>query len=503
MFFYLLLVVIVLLAFICLHLRFSRWGRLMAKIPGNKSYPIIGDSIDIIKLDAVSSFVYFRNLCKDYGRISKMQMIGSAAVNLAHHEDIEIILSSTRFNEKQTPYNFMKPWLGDGLLISNGEKWKQRRKLLTPAFHFNILKKFCHTFNEHTERFLELLDKETSQEKTNVKPLLTRATLDIMCETSMGTSMHETSGSTTKKYFDALYDIGDVLLERFFKVWLHSDFIYNYSSLAKRERKLLKDLHNFTNTVIDERREYRQKHNITSTTGDEMFSGKVKKAMLDLLLENEGTKIDSEGIREEVDTFMFEGHDTTSMAMSFMIMRIANEPEIQDKIYKELQGVFGDSREPPTVEELSELKYLECCIKESLRIYPSVPFIARYITEDAELGGYTVPAGTIVQIDIFDCHRNPEIWPEPEKFIPERFLPENCVGRHSYAYIPFSAGARNCIGQKFAMLEMKTMMSCLLRRFKLEPVTTHEDIVFYADLVLRTKNPIYVKFRPRTKTMYK
>ena len=122
----------------------------------------------------------------------------------------------------------------------------------------------------------------------------------------------------------------------------------------------------------------------------------------------------------------------------------------------ELREVFGDSDRPCTIEDVPKLKYLECCIKESLRLYPPVPIITRYISENTELDGYRVPAGVSLSMLIYALHRNEEYFPEPLTFKPERFQMEESVGRHPFAFVPFSAGSRNCIGKS---IELKFMIS--------------------------------------------
>lgn len=185
---------------------------------------------------------------------------------------------------------------------------------------------------------------------------------------------------------------------------------------------------------------------------------------------------------------MIKGHDTTSASMCWFIYLMAAHPEHQQLVYEELQDIFGDSDRDCTVDDIPNLKYLDYCMKETLRMYPSAPLIERMANEDIQIGDYNIPAGSNILMLIYGMHHNPRIFPDPEKFDPERFFPENCIGRHPFAYIPFSAGPRNCIGlfinsyddsvaktyktilyragQRFALTEEKVVLSNLMRRFK-------------------------------------
>ncbi|CAK1549419.1 unnamed protein product [Leptosia nina] len=493
--FFRLCIIVIVLCLTALYWMFWKSSRLVRKIPGPRSWPFIGNTWSIIKTTE-NLFPYLRTLYKDFGNISQMHGLTYKAVHIFNPDDIEKILSSSRFNYKQQPYTFFQPWLGDGLLISNGAKWQQRRKLLTGAFHFNILKKYTRTFIDRAQNFLQEVEKETWKQKTDVVPLVCKTTLQIMCETAMGTSMNEGIKNVTNKYLEAIHAVGQCIMRRICRVWLYPDAVFFFTKTFWLQEKAVRDLHRFTEEIIEERRIYIEDNSTIDCDINESSKGRL--AMLDLLLEKEKQgEIDRRGTREEVDTFMFEGHDTTAMALSFMIMRIANEPEVQHKIYEELFDIFGNSDRQPTSEDLNAMKYLECCIKESLRLYPSVPLIVRYTTEESELGGFTIPVDTICHIYVYDLHRRADLFPEPEKFIPERFYPENCQNRHPFSYIPFSAGYRNCIGQRFAMLEMKILISGLLRRYQLLPITKPADLVFKADIILRTNSPIYVRFCKR------
>lgn len=210
-----------------------------------------------------------------------------------------------------------------------------------------------------------------------------------------------------------------------------------------------------------------------------------------------GAKLSDSDIREEVDTFMFEGHDTTTASIFWTLFMLGHNAKIQDNVYKELQTIFGKNRRSTTMKDLSEMKYLEQVIKESLRLYPSVPFIMRHVNEDVNIAGYDIPAGTTIGINIREMHRNPDYFPNPTKFNPDNFLPEICKKRHPFAYVPFSAGPRNCIGQKFALMEEKTVISAIIRKYKLKSLEKPDDIKYYPELVLKSQTGIKMTMKLR------
>ncbi len=160
-----------------------------------------------------------------------------------------------------------------------------------------------------------------------------------------------------------------------------------------------------------------------------------------------------------------KGHDTTSVAITWFLYCMATHPEEQvlllfhnipiscynsvsfkERVYEELMECFGDSERHCALEDLPNLKYLECCMKESIRLYPSVANFRRQISEEVQLGDYILPVGASVSVQVYALHHNEEIFPDPLSFKPERFQMEQSIGRHPFAFIPFSAGPRNCIG---------------------------------------------------------
>ncbi|MBW02511.1 Cytochrome P450 4V2, partial [Eschrichtius robustus] len=244
--------------------------------------------------------------------------------------------------------------------------------------------------------------------------------------------------------------MSDSIHQRMKMPWLWLDLLFFIFKDGWEHKRSLKILHNFTKNVITERANEMKRHE-EGRSNDKDFPphNNKRRGFLDLLLnvtDDQGNKLSYEEIREEVDTFMFEGHDTTAAAINLSLYLLGSYPEVQQKVDHELEEVFGRSDRPATLDDLKKLKYLECVVKESLRLFPSVPFFARNLNEDCEVAGYRIVKGSQVIIMPYALHRDPRYFPNPEEFKPERFFPENSKGRHSYAYVPFSAGPRNCIG---------------------------------------------------------
>uniref|UniRef100_A0A6P4EB37 Probable cytochrome P450 4d21 n=1 Tax=Drosophila rhopaloa TaxID=1041015 RepID=A0A6P4EB37_DRORH len=189
--------------------------------------------------------------------------------------------------------------------------------------------------------------------------------------------------------------------------------------------------------------------------GDSETGQKSKLALLDILLQ---ASID-EDIRQELNVFIFAGDDTTTSGLSHALHVLSRYPEVQDRVYKEILGVLGEDPDSPvTQSQLLDLKYLDCVIKETMRLHPPVPIIGRYIPNDLQ-----IPGNTNIFLMPYYVLRDPEYFPDPQTFKPERWMDGENALLPNFAYIPFSAGPKNCMGQKFANLQLKT----LIRHFEL------------------------------------
>lgn len=352
---------------------------------------------------------FITNLSRKYGKLFCVWIGSRLALFCSNHSDTETVLSSQKLIRKSELYKFLIPWLGDGLLLSTGQKWFNKRKILTPAFHFKILEQFVEVFDKQGTVLVQRLKEQATGKLVNIYPFVTLAALDIICgrilyyfpeylfmifcyflETAMGTSINAQT-DTDSKYVRAVTELSYLLAGRFMKVWQRSDFLFNLSADRKRQDKVIKVLHDFTTSIIRSRREELLAGKIdTNDTVDEEGVGTRKKmAFLDVLLQAsiDGRPLTDKEIQEEVDTFMFEGHDTTTIAITFTLMLLAKHPDIQEKVYQEVTEIIGkDLNAPTTYRNLQDMKYLELVIKESLRLYPPVPIIGRKFTEKTEIG---------------------------------------------------------------------------------------------------------------------
>ncbi|KAL2098086.1 hypothetical protein ACEWY4_007293 [Coilia grayii] len=477
-----------------------KW-KVMKPIPGLEgTYPLIGNALQF-KSNAGDFFCQLVDYTVQFRDAPLLKIwIGPVPfVLLFRAETVETVLSNPVHMDKAYVYKFLLPWLGTGLLTSTGDKWRRRRKMLTPSFHFSILTDFLEVMNEQAEVLVEKLDKQAGKGPFNCFNHITLCALDIICETAMGKKIYAQSNYESE-YVRCVYKMSDIITRRQRMPWYWPDFVYSYFGEGKEHDKNLKVLHSFTESVIYERAEY-----ITCIESDSESDQGMRKrrAFLDMLLkatDEDGNKLSHRDIQEEVDTFMFEGHDTTAASMNWAIHLLGSHPEVQRKVQQELQEVFGESDRPINTEDLKRLRYLECVVKESLRLFPSVPFFARTICEDTQINGFKVPKGANAIIITYALHRDPRFFPHPEEFRPERFLPDNCGGRHPYCFIPFSAGLRNCIGQRFALMEEKVVLASILRYFDVVACQKRGELRPLGELILRPEKGIWIRLERRKST---
>jgi len=356
-------------------------------------------------------------------------------------EEAKVILSHS--HPKATSYKWVDNWLGDGLLTATtlDGLWKRKRRMITPAFHFNILQRYVPVFGEHAELLVQKWEKEAEKRNiVNIVNDITTSALDIIGQCAFGYNFGALEqGKDQHPYVKAIYSCTDRVYDRAFRPWLYPKFTFERSAIGKEYLYSCKVIHDFATSVIEERRAL-----WATEEGRAELESRKKLDFVDILLtatDEKGNTLTDQEIRDECNTFIFEGHDTTSAALGWTLYKIYTHPEVEKKCLEEIQEVLGDKRYPE-FEDMAKLQYLELCIKEGLRLYPSVPTIARYMVEDTEVNGHIIPKGADVYVHPYVIHRQVEQWEDPEEYIPERHTAENSKDRHAFAFVPFSAGPR-------------------------------------------------------------
>ncbi|XP_065910267.1 cytochrome P450 4F12-like isoform X2 [Dysidea avara] len=406
--------------------------------------------------------------------------------------DVEImktLLQQSGELPKPKVYKFLHKWLGLGLLFSDGAKWRRHRKMLTPAFHFDILKQYLPVYNEVSHKLVEVWSGlADSGESVEITEYLHSYTLDVLLRCMYSSNSNCLEKKEKVPYLVAIKQLTCLLMERPNNPLHFFDWIY-FNTPAGRQFLHYSDVvHKFSEGVIVQRREQ-----ILKTSPESQTTRKFKD-FLDILLsakDENGEGLTDTEIREEVDTFMFAGHDTTASALGWTLYCLAMYKKHQEMCRKEIREVLA-SRDYITWEDLSKLSYTTMCIKESLRLYPLVSFTAKLLSEDFVSSGQRIPKGSWVGLGIHTMHHDPLVWNDPEKYDPLRFSTEETKKMNPFAFLTFSAGPRNCIGQRFAMQELQVTIAYIVNKFLLEVDTTH-IVEPYFHAIFKSKTGIKLK----------
>ncbi|XP_054262081.1 cytochrome P450 4C1-like [Macrosteles quadrilineatus] len=482
-----------------------RLEKLGSQLPGPPALPIIGNGLEFVgdPEDVMNKVVTLTRKFESPFRI----WIGPILfVVISKPDDLQIVLNSSKTLAKDPLYRFFRNTVGTGLFSAPVEKWKRNRRAITPAFNMRLLEQFIPVFNDQNRVLVEKMSKMVDLGMFDVWDFVSPATLDIICQTAMGVDV-KAQDDPNSDFARALPRASELDYMRIYKMWLHPDFIFNRVSYAEELRHVYKQLHGLPNSVIQQKKEAFRKKKEESMNKpeceqvdtDENKNEKKLRVFLDILLElkDSGTNFSDDDLRDEVVTMMIGGSETSGLTNCFCLLMLAMHQDIQKKVYEEVYNIFGDSDRGVTMEDLNQMTYMEMVIKETLRRFPVGPLFLRKVIEDIEITNYTLPQGCSIVIAPLSTHMNTALYPDPEKFDPERFTAEAVAARHRYAYIPFSGGPRGCIGSKYAMLSMKTTISAILRSYKLFTDIKMEDIKLKIDLLMRSVNGFPIRLERR------
>ncbi|KAI6657723.1 Cytochrome P450 4B1 [Oopsacas minuta] len=383
------------------------------------------------------------------------------------------------------------PWLGNGLVFSEGAIWKRNRKLLTPTFYYQSLINFVKIMNKSSDRMIEVINRDSNgKDPIEFVPLIHNMTLEVIlnCICSKGSDLQLNIDTNSREmtYVEGLEKIRQGMEERFSSFFSMFDIIFYRKNVGKEFARGAKMTKQYIVSLIQEREENPREE-----------SDKSDYDMLDLLTrsrDEEGNGLTQKEIIDELNTFVFAGHDTTGAASSFVFYHLAKYPELQEKCREEVLSVMG-GRDEIEWKDIAKFTYLTCFIKETMRLYPPVMFISKMLNKPFTIDGHKIPANVSLDISPSLIHKNAKHWPDPDKFDPSRFNGENIEKHHPYAFIPFSAGSRNCIGQNFAMSEIKIITAKLLKKFQVS-LQDGYDIDITVKVILSPSDNLPLVFRP-------
>lgn len=417
-------------------------------------------------------------------------------LNVYHPETIREVLKHSikprNIGAVSTTYDMGLRWLGEGLILTNGQRWYRNRRLLTPSFHFEILKKYIKVYNSCAKIFMsKIVGNIHSRISVDIQPMVSRYTLDVILQCAFSLESNCQCENKPGTYAKAIAELQLLWMERMLNPLHFFEFIYRMSSKGRRFYHLCNVVHAEAEALIKKRRK---------ELGQDSSKSSDKKArdFLDTLItakDDDGNGLTFGEMRDEVDTFLFAGHDTTASGIMWTLVSLAQNHQHQDRVFKEVNDVIGE-REEVTWEDLSKLQFTGQCIKEALRLHAAVPGIERVLTEEVDLNGHKIKAGTRCLVHLWCLHNNPHVWDEPHLFKPERFDHDHVAKMDPFQFIPFSAGSRNCIGQNFAMNEMKVIISHILKKFHLSS-DPDRPTQRQMSITLKAENGAFIQFSTR------
>ncbi len=410
--------------------------------PGPKGLPFLG-SIRQLQQDRIG---FLTSNQQQYGDIVHFKIGPRHIYQLNNPDHIQYVLVKHADQFQKTPAlkNAARDSIGQGLLTSDGELHKRQRRLVQPAFHHNRIAAYANTMVNYTD---DMLHQWQNGKQISMLNEMMHLTMRIVGKTLFDTDVTNDADN-----------IGEAI----------SVGIEAMSKRLARPLQLLEKLPTETNRkrrealkVIDE--------TIIRFIEERQASGEDKGDLLSMLLmavdEQDGGQMTNKQVKDEAMTLFVAGHETTANALTWTFYLLGQHPEVEQKLAEEI--TTGLQGRLPTLADLPKLPYLEMVVKESMRMYPPAWTVSREAQEDFELGGYTIPKGSVLMMSMYVVHHDARYWDQPDAFLPERFSAANEENIPKYAYFPFGGGPRVCIGNQFAMMEAELVLATIVQRYQL------------------------------------
>ncbi len=380
-----------------------------------------------------------------------------------HPDDVKRVLVANHRNyTKGIGLDRVKILLGNGIMTSEGELWRRQRYMMQPLFHRRVITEFARVIGEANDRFIERWDGASRRgERINLTEEMSELTLDVVLRAIFGRDLERLSQELGGNPFQVVTREQARNLQ----------FAYRFRSLTKHVADLIR-----------RRREGAEEHTdyvamLMNARDKETGAAMADRQMID-----------------EIMTLVVAGHETTASGLNWTWYLLSQHPDVDARLYAEISA--APELSAPSLAEVETLSYTRQVVDEALRLYPPGWLLSRRAIGPDVLAGHEIPAGSDILLCLYLLHRHPRYWKEPDAFRPERFAPSHDSERPRFAYMPFAAGPRHCIGETFALYEMLVHLYKVARRFRLIR-DSDEPIALEAQINLRTRKPLFMRLERR------
>jgi cytochrome P450 len=452
-----------------------------ARAPGLSGLPLI-QSANRLKND---SFPELIRLSQSFPNILRFDLFGKTAHMVYHPDYVQRVLKDNVANYPKGPtLQELKGLIGEGLITSEGELWRKQRRTVGQDFHQASLPEYAPIVSGHTTEFLdgwERIRRESgsSELSLEVTDQMLEITLRIAAQTFFGAKIED-----AEIISDAVKQGGALIFDRMRSLIKLPRWIPTPRELAFR--KALGRMDSFIYALI---RGYETAQRVQNNILAKLVASRAK-----LKSQQQESAMADQQLRDEIVTLLVAGYDTTACTLSWTLHCLATHPEIQEHLAEEIRSKFGGRT--PTLADLETIPLARQVIQETLRLWPVVANVDRFVLADDQLGPYFIPKGSVMNVCQYLTHRNPEFWSSPETFDPRRFEPQQVSNRHPFAYFPFGKGPRGCIGEQFALMEAQIILIQILQRYQVRP-NPAVPVIPKPRISLFTENGMHLIFRPR------
>ena len=400
----------------------------------------------------------------------------------------QILLDDTIcFGKSYMQDRLLKPAFGEGLLTTDGDIWRQQRRAAAPAFRHGALQALVPSManaGEKTAARLRDATKEGAVPRIDIHLDMMQATFDVIAETLLSATQMDASYTQAQLLAD-----NEAFLETVGKINL-LDILDapRWIPRALANPQIIRGKRAVTRIRAFAAKQIKLRQNADAPEDD------LLSLLIDARDPKTGDSLSDQQLLDNLVTFIGAGHETTALALTWAISVISQMPELQAQLAQEARDVLQDG--PVTADNLPHLNLHERVIMETLRLYPAAAVIPRSVIKPVNLDGTDLKPGDHIAIAVYPLHRHEKVWDDPNAFDPDRFLPERIKERHRFAWIPFGAGPRICIGMKLSLMEAVAILANMTRDFEFHPDPEHK-ILPHMTVTLRPKGgmPVFVKRR--------